>query len=74
MIHSPAFVIIFRRLRHFSKIVNTGSENPGIDENCFHGGLRYWLTSRNAGACSATRPIAEEGAEALDWAPLQSLI
>jgi len=36
MMHSPAFVIIFRRLRQISEIVNTGSVIARIDENGFH--------------------------------------
>jgi hypothetical protein len=45
MMHSPAFVIIFRRLLQNSKIVNTGSKNPPNDENGFHGSLRYRMGS-----------------------------
>jgi len=46
--HSPAFVIIFRRLRQISDIVNMESEKLAIDENGFQDRLRdrikSWIT------------------------------
>jgi len=48
MMHSPVFVIIFRRLRQISDIVNMESEKLATDENRFHNHLRdrmkSWIT------------------------------
>jgi|UniRef100_A0A7C1P199 hypothetical protein len=53
MMHSPGFVIIFRRLRQKSNIVNTGSEIPTPDENGFHISRRYWMRSEKSPSSSA---------------------
>jgi len=58
MMHSPAFVIIFRRLRQISDIVNKVSEKLAIDENRFHSCLRdrmkSWISDAPAASSVST--------------------
>jgi hypothetical protein len=74
MMHSPGFVIIFRRLRQKSNIVNTGSEIPTPDENSFHISRRYWMRSEKSPSSSAAHSNSAAKRKGFGLAPLQLLI